>query len=252
MPKRPIEFECRPVLKDVICAFGEKCFHNTHYICENNSGDCLPSDACPFNALVNNLQIHSVCRASGCVRITGTYDIFVWYRYNGQRMVGEAQRLGVPFAVQVPIFAVGDGCGTIVCEDGCALETQVCAQNTRLEVIEAVLEADKKVHGREACPGCGMRLKVVVEKVFQAFEHGPQVVCLPVCTPESCPPPTGGPIGGECQPFVKPSTCPTFCVEDEVFSPDKCDECPPPTKRARDQDSRDHDHDHHCRCEDER
>ncbi|WP_227763823.1 hypothetical protein [Zhaonella formicivorans] len=232
MFKKPIELECRPVLKDVICAFGEKCFHNIHYICETINGECIPSDACPFNAIVNNLQIHTVSRTNGCVRITGTYDIFVWFRFNGQRMIGQAERLCVPFNVQVPIFAVNDGCKTLVCEDGEILGTQVCALNTRLDIIEAVVERDVDHHHHhspiEVCPDCEFRLKIVVEKIFQAFEHGPQVLCIPVCPPEACPTPTEGPIGGECPPLTRPTKCPDFCRQDEVFNPDNCDQCPPP------------------------
>lgn len=234
MFKRPVDFECRPVLKDVICSFGEKCFHNIHYICRTTNGDCIPSDACPFNAIVNNLEINSVARANGCVRITGTYDLFVWFRFNGQRLIGQAERFNVPFAVQVPIFAVDNGCREIVCEDGGILGTQVCALNTRLEIVEAVVERDDfdddhhHCHDENVCPGCSVRLKVVVEKIFQAFEHGPQIVCLPVCPPELCPPPTQGPIGGECPPFMRPTECPDFCEQDEVFNEDNCDQCPPP------------------------
>ncbi|MDS1029703.1 hypothetical protein RDV78_04175 [Bacillota bacterium LX-D] len=237
-----IDFECRPVLKDVLCAFGEKCFHNTHYICETMEGDCLPSDACPFNALVNNLIILSITPTNGCVKITGTYDIFVWYRFNNQRMIGQVQRLGVPFNVQVPIFEIEGGCNPIICEDGNTLGTQICAVNTRLEVVEAVLESDARKDHQEACPGCPSRLRVVIEKVFQAFEHGPQVVCLPVCAPGNCPAPTAGPVG-PCPPFVGPTKCSYPCREDEVFKPDNCDQCPPPTDSSHSR------HDHGCGAE---
>lgn len=256
MFKRPRELECRPVLKDVICAFGEKCFHNIHYICETTTGDCIPTDACPFNAMVNNLEIQSVTRTGGSVRITGKYDLFVWFRYNGQRMIGQAERLNVPFTVHVPLFSVNNGCREIVCEGGVVLGTEVCALNTRLEVVEAVVERDDKKHGHcrqdgeqmeiievveeegkeqsedglerhhkgkeNICPGCPVRLKVVVEKIFQAFEHGPQVICIPACDPEFCPPPTESPI--ECKPFIRPTKCPEFCVQDEVFDNSRSEE----------------------------
>lgn len=257
MFKRPRELDCRPVLKDVICAFGEKCFHNIHYICRTTDGDCIPSDACPFNAMVNNLEIKSVTRSGGNVRIRGKYDLFIWFRYNGQRMIGQAQRLNVPFSVEIPLFSVNDGCREIVCEGGHVLGTEVCALNTRLEVVEAVVERDsKKKKGKDhcrhdqaetmevevevldveemgvekedseenltrhkkdqdgVCPGCSVRLRVVVEKIFQAFEHGPQVICIPACDTEFCPPTTESP---ECpKPFVRPTKCPEFCVQDEA------------------------------------
>jgi hypothetical protein len=226
--QEPIELICRPVLKDVICRFGEKCFHNIHYLCEadTNGLDCIPPDACPFDATVSNLRIDHVERAGNCVRIRGRYDIAVFFRFDEQRRVGSASRNDVEFAVQVPLQNVNGGCQDIVCECGRPLEREVCAFNTRLEVIEAVVEPDGTGTGN-VCPGCDFRIRVVVEKVFRAFEHGKQVLCLPVCPPEACvpPPTTEAPF---CPPFTRTTECPSFCTDDEVFFPDNCDQCPPP------------------------
>lgn len=228
--QEPIELECRPVLKDVICRFGEKCFHDVHYLCNFSSTTastqrCIPEDACPFDAIVSNLDITLVERANGCVRVCGNYDLFVFFRFDNQRMVGQAVRNNVPFCVQVPVSEVNGGCVDIVCEGGTTLTREVCAFNTRLEVVEAVVETD----GIDAdiCEGCNTRIRVVVEKVFRAFEHGQQVLCIPVCPPEACVPvpTTSGPF---CPPFTRPTECPTFCEDDEFFTPDNCDTCPPP------------------------
>ncbi|WP_227763827.1 hypothetical protein [Zhaonella formicivorans] len=230
---RPTTLECQPVFKDVICRFGEKCFHNIHYLCttRDTASGCIPGDACPFEALVTNLRIDSVERANGCVRICGRYDITVFFRFDGQRRIGQAERDNVDFCVQVPLSNVNDGCVEIVCEDGRKFETEVCAFNTRLEVVEATVEPDPDAEN--ICHNCPTRLRVVVEKIFRAFEHGPQVLCIPVCPPEACAPPPPGTISPACPPFVKPTECPSFCVDDEVFFPDNCDVCPPPQTTVR-------------------
>lgn len=220
---------CRPVLKDVICRFGEKCFHNIHYLCNtpDTEDNCIPNDACPFEALVSDLKIDSVQRNGGCVRIEGRYDITVFFRFNGQQRIGKAFRKDVEFVVQVPLQNVNGGCIEIVCEDGKRLETEVCAFNTRLEIIEAIVEPDG--HKRDdICPKCDTRLRVVVEKIFQAFEHGLQVLCIPVCPPEECAPPPTPTVSPFCPPLIRPTECPSFCTDDEVFFPDNCDQCPPP------------------------
>ncbi|HHU33320.1 MAG: hypothetical protein ACOX1Y_03145 [Zhaonellaceae bacterium] len=230
--QEPIELECRPVLKDVICRFGEKCFHDVHYLCSFSQPDgscskeaCIPEDACVFDAIVTNLDITSVERSNGCARVCGNYDLFVFFRFDEQRQVGQAVRNNVPFCVQVPMSSVNDGCQEIVCEGGKRFETKVCAFNTRLEVVEAVAEQDNT--DANICPGCGTRIRVTVEKVFRAFEHGKQVLCIPVCPPEVCVPvPTT--VSPFCPPFTRPTECPSFCQDDEFFFPDFCDQCPPP------------------------
>jgi len=229
--QEPIELECRPVLKDVICRFGEKCFHDVHYLCRftpagsTTTPVCIPDDACVFDAIVTNLDITSVSRSNGCVRVCGNYDLFVFFRYDDQRLVGQAVRNNVPFCVQVPLTSVNGGCQEIVCEGGKRFETKVCAFNTRLEVVEAVAEQDNI--DANVCEGCNTRIRVVVEKVFRAFEHGKQVLCIPVCPPEACVPvPTT--VSPFCPPFTRPTECPSFCEDDEFFTPANCDTCPPP------------------------
>jgi len=227
--QEPIELECRPVLQDVICRFGEKCFHDVHYLCNftpagTTTPVCIPEDACVIDATIANLAITSVERSNGCARVCGNYDLNVFFRYDNQRLIGQAVRTDVPFCVQVPLAAVSGGCQEITCEGGNSLETEVCAFNTRLEVVEAVAEQDN--NGANICEGCTTRIRVVVEKVFRAFEHGTQVVCLPVCPPEACEhvPTTLSPL---CSPFSRPTECPSFCQDDEFFYPDWCDRCPP-------------------------
>lgn len=225
--QEPIELICRPVLKDVICRFGEKCFHNIHYLCEAdvNGRECIPADACPFNAIVNNLRINRVERAGSCVRVEGRYDLVVLFTFDDQRRVGTARREDVEFVVQVPLQPIDGGCQDIVCEND-TFQREVCAFNTRLEIVEATVEPDGSETGN-ICPGCDFRIRVVVEKIFRAFEHGTQVLCIPVCPPEACVPvpTTEAPF---CPPFTRPTACPSFCVDDEVFSPNNCNQCPPP------------------------
>jgi hypothetical protein len=233
--QEPIELECRPVIKDVLCRFGEKCFHDVHYLCTFSTAPgfrhvptapiCIPDDACVFDAVVTDLEITSVERSNGCARVCGKYDLSVFFRFNEQRQVGQAVRNNVPFCVQVPMSQVNDGCAKIFCESGSQFETEVCAFNTRLEVVEAIVEADNI--DANICEGCGSRIRVVVEKVFRAFEHGKQVLCVPVCPPEVCVPvPTT--VSPFCPPFTRPTECPSFCQDDEFFFPDFCDQCPPP------------------------
>jgi hypothetical protein len=163
--QEPIELECRPVLKDVICRFGEKCFHDVHYLCSFSQPDgscskeaCIPEDACVFDAIVTNLDITSVERSNGCARVCGNYDLFVFFRFDEQRQVGQAVRNNVPFCVQVPMSSVNDGCQEIVCGGGKRFETKVCAFNTRLEVVEAVAEQDNT--DANICPGCNFQANV--------------------------------------------------------------------------------------------
>ncbi|MDS1030327.1 hypothetical protein RDV78_07500 [Bacillota bacterium LX-D] len=220
---QPIELECRPELREVVCRFGEKCFHDTHYICKDSAGNCLPADACPFDAVVSGLTITSVTPSDSCAQITGTYDIDVFFRFDNQRRVGVATRKDAAFTVQVPLGDVNE-CFDIFCEDG-PLPRRVCVFNTRLEVIEAALEPDDI--DANICPRCEFRFRVVVEKIFRAFEHALQVVCAPVCSIDVCQPAptTESPF---CPPFTNPTECPSFCEEDEVFNPDNCNTCPPP------------------------
>ena len=230
--QEPIELECSPVLKDVVCRFGEKCFHDVHYLCTFapttsalRCPPCIPEDACVFDALVTNLEITSVERAGNCARVCGNYDLFVFFRYDEQRMVGQSVRNDVPFCVQVPMIPLDGICNPIFCEGGTQFPTEVCAFNTRLEVVEAAAEPDDR--DANVCEGCSTRIRVVVEKVFRAFEHGRKVLCIPVCPPEVCiPVPTT--VSPFCPPFTRPTECPSFCVDDEFFTPENCDTCPPP------------------------
>lgn len=221
--RQEIELECRPVLKDVICRFGEKCFHNIHYVCIPE--DIPEEDVCPFDANVSNLRINTVERAGNCVRISGLYDICVFFRYDEGRRIGTACREDVAFTVQVPVQPVNGGCYDIYCESG-LLEREVCAYNTRLEVVEATVEPDGE-GDEDFCEERDFRIRVVVEKIFRAFEHGCQVICIPACPQDVCvpPPTTEAPF---CPPFVRPTECPSFCESDEIFYPDNCDQCPPP------------------------
>lgn len=158
------------VTENTILSQGKQCFHRTHYLCHTKDGNCLPRDACPFEAIVTNLYITKVEKKGNCARVSGTYDILVWFKYAQGKLVGHAEAKEVTFTVHIPLTPVGSS----VLQGN---KARLCVEATKLKVLRVLVERDKK----GICQDCCHRLKAEIEQEVLAFEYSLQPLFLPSC-----------------------------------------------------------------------
>ncbi|ABB16145.1 MULTISPECIES: hypothetical protein [Carboxydothermus] len=218
---RQVEVNCCPVVMDAVTESGIKCFHNTHILCKDTNGNCIPIDACILKAIVYDLNIISVQQVNGCMNIKGTYRVRVLYEFDNQTQVGTADEQ-FDFDVNIPLAKTD----CIVAKCDCCEEE--CATATKLHVIFATVEMDTTGSCQGQCTGSPVvRIRVIVEKEFMAFKHCKAVVCLPLCPPEFCAP-GEGPPAGECPDYVETTECPSWCQDNPDSPYNECTSCPPP------------------------
>lgn len=156
------------VMENTILRQGKQCFQRSHYLCKTKDGNCLPCDSRPFEAIATNLYITKVEKKGDWARVTGKYDVMVWFRYGGGQLIAQSEDKDINFSLQLPLKTVGKPILS-------GLKTRLCVQNIDLRVVKAVVEKD----GKDICPGCSRRLKVVVEQEIIAFESALSPLTLP-------------------------------------------------------------------------
>jgi len=227
------KFRCTPVIMEKVCATGTKCFHDVHYLFENESGRPIPPDACPINCVVSNFVILGVgdepCphgvnpprRVGLCVIFTVRYRVRVWYEYVDPQTntleVGMASNV-FERELSVPVELVDGGC--VLCQPE---SLDLCVRRINLDCIRAALVPRPAGFPSNFPP---FAIEVTVEKEFFVMESGKSIVCLPTCTEECIDLPF--PIlPGECVPFEREPQCSDFCQETDL-EPGRCAQCPPP------------------------
>ena len=223
---------CTPVIQEIVCASGRKCFHDIHYLFETETGAPVPADACPLNCIANNLVIIGVNapvppggfpprRVGNCVIFVVQYRVRVFFEFfdvaTNSIEVGSA--VGVfDRELAVPVTNFGDGC--VLCEPE---DTTICVRRLNFDCIRAVLVPRPAGFPTTFPP---FAIEVTIEKEFFALESGRSIICIPTCV-EDCielPPPV---LPGECVPFEREPQCPSFCEETDL-EPGRCAQCPPP------------------------
>lgn len=224
--------ECTPIILEKVCATGQKCFHDIHFLFETTTGSPIPVDACPINCIASNLVIVGVDvpvppggfpprRVGNCIIFVVRYMIRVFFEFvdpaTGIIDVGTASEIFTR-ELAVPVTNINGGCVLCIPE-----ETTICVRQLNFDCIRALL-----VPRPEGFPDTfpPFAIEVTVEKEFFVLESGRSIVCLPTCV-ESCidlPFPVSP---GECVPFEKPAQCPDFCQETDL-QPGRCAQCPPP------------------------
>lgn len=165
---------CNLAMEEVVLSQEIKCFHHVHYLCSTREGKCIPQDSCPLEALAANLYITNVERRGDGAKISGTYDVMVWFKYGEGQVVGYSEKK-VFFTVFIPLSLVRTP----------FIKTRLCVKNTKLDVLGATLEQDKK----NICPGCGYTMKVEIEQEFMVFLQGLQPICQPASLVKEYPTP---------------------------------------------------------------
>lgn len=223
---------CDPLIMEKVCATGQKCFHNVHFLFENTEGNPIPSDACPIDCLVSDFFIYQSNtdfptldfspprRIEDCICFTVHYKVRVWYEFTNTSGIKEVNMALGEFDRElcVPIEEVGNGCVRCVPET-----TNICIRCITLNCIKATL-ISKPANIPEYIPQ--FAIHVTVEKEFFCLKSSQAIVCFPICK-EPCVelPPF---ISGQgCAPFEKEGICDNWC-EDTDFDPDNCAQCPPP------------------------
>jgi len=213
---------CIPAIKEVVCRWGAKCFHNIHYAdCFTPFGQSscvpIPNGACLQGLpTITNFFLEFLGQTTGdCCRVRVTYTIVaIVIDFATGTPIGVIQE-DVEVFLQIPTFPVpGPLCfGPIITEDAFVI--------TFPRVYSATI----------ACVNGINQAIFRVEKEFGCFKSQRAIICQldcapdePACTPPSPTPPTS-PF---CPEFTTPTVCFEFCVDDELFSPYNCDQCPPP------------------------
>jgi len=226
------KFICTPVIMEKVCASGRKCFHDIHYLFENEAGCPIPTDACPINCIASNLKIIGVNipvppggapprRVGECIIFTVSYRVRVFYEFFDTAI--ESIEMGTAAGcfdreLAVPVNNFDGGC--VLCNPE---ENEICVRRINFDCIRAVVVPRPAGFPSTFPP---YAIEVTVEKEFFALESGRSIICMPTCAKKCIDLPF--PIlPGECVPFEKPAKCSEFCQETDL-EPGRCAQCPPP------------------------
>lgn len=154
-----------------ILSQGKKCVHRTHYLCHTKEGNRLPQDICPLEAVVANLYITDVKKKGSWAKVSGTYDLFVWFRDNQRHTIGLAEVKKFSFTEHISLSTV---LKNSVLQ---GIKSHLCVQNLILKVVRVVTGRCREKN----CQDYDQILKVVVEQKLIAFEYSLQPLCLPTC-----------------------------------------------------------------------
>lgn len=227
------KFNCTPVIMEKVCASGTKCFHDIHYIFENEQGCPIPADACPINCVVCNFKIYGVGqepasegvslprRVGSCVIFTICYKVRVWYEFFDSRCnnleVGVACNV-FERELAIPLEEIDGGC--VLCQPEAV---DLCIRRLNLDCIRAVVVPKPDGFPTSFPP---YAIEVTVEKEFFAMESGKSIICIPTC--KDCIDLPFPIIPGQCIPFEREPKCDHYCQETDL-DPGRCAQCPPPT-----------------------
>ena len=223
---------CTPLILEKVCASGRKCFHNIHYLFEDENGRPIPPDACPVNCIVSNFFIYATdgnpCppgflpprRVGDCICFTVHYRVRVWFEHTTPTGVQDVHMAVAEFDRElcVPVEEIAGGC--VLCDPQ---DTDICVRRLAFDCIRANLVPTPFGF---PCNFPPFAIEVTVEKEFFALESGRSIVCIPTCVDEciELPPPVAGDV---CIPFEREGVCDDWC-EDTDMNPDNCAQCPPP------------------------
>lgn len=224
----PINTVCIPSIKEVVCRWGAKCFHNIHYAdCyfpfEHFNGrfeGCqpIPDGAClqGMPSISNFFVVFKgLSPDNRCCRICINYTITAILVNASGIPIGLITPQTTDPPVQVPIFDVPNVlCFGPIINHGVFTILPPRVYSATITKINGVNTAVFRV-----------------EKEFGCFESRQAIVCQLECSPDepACTPPMPTPpTSPGCPTFTTPTVCFEFCVDDERTSPGNCDQCPPP------------------------
>ncbi|MHB8156209.1 MAG: hypothetical protein ACYDEQ_02240 [Desulfocucumaceae bacterium] len=213
---------CIPSIKEVVCRWGAKCFHDIHYSTTYIPfGVAIPATIPPgaclqgLPTITNFIIVLDPLVVNGCCRVLVTYTIVAILVDANGLPIGVITKVVTALPLQIPIFDVPN----VLCfgpvinhEPFVILFPRV--YSATITTVNGVLTAVFRV-----------------EKEFGCFESRNAIVCQLECSPDepSCTPPMPTPpTSPGCPTFTTPTVCFEFCVDDELFSPYNCDQCPPP------------------------
>lgn len=223
--KRPhmgVETVCIPSIKEVVCRWGSKCFHDIVYCATflpfgEITPIPIPAGAClqGLPTITNFTIVLDPTVVNGCCRVIVGYTIIAIVVDASGLPIGVISKVIANLGLQIPIFGVPN----VVCfgpiinrEPFVLLSPRV--YSATIQLIDGVLAAVFRV-----------------EKEFGCFESRNAIVCQLECDPDepACTPPMATPpTSPGCPTFTTPTVCFEFCVDDEISSPYNCDQCPPP------------------------
>ncbi len=226
-------FNCTPIILEKVCASGTKCFHDIHYLFEDERGCPIPADSCPINCVVSNFTIFGVGneplrdgieaprRVGECIVFNVAYKVRVWYEFFDTSTNCLEVRMASQFferELAVPVTDIDGGC--VLCQPEAV---DLCIRRINLDCIRAVVVPRPQGYPSTFPP---YAVEVTVEKEFFAMESGKSIVCVPTCVEECIDLPFPV-LPGECVPFEREAKCDTFCQETDL-EPGRCGQCPPP------------------------
>ncbi len=226
------KFCCTPVIMEKVCASGQKCFHDIHYLFKTDAGVPVPADACPINCIASNLKIVGVNapvppggfaprRVGDCIIFTIQYKVRVFFEFFDT--ASDSLEMGTASGcfdreLAVPVEDFQGGC--ILCKPE---ETEICVRRINFDCIRAVLVPRPAGFPTTFPP---FAIEVTVEKEFFALESGRSIICIPTCANECIELPFPV-LPGECVPFEREPLCDEFCQETDLQT-GRCAQCPPP------------------------
>ncbi|MFZ5595883.1 MAG: hypothetical protein ACOY31_02575 [Bacillota bacterium] len=213
---------CIPSIKEVVCRWGAKCFHDIHYSTTyipfgSTVPTPIPAGACLQGLpTITNFSITlDPTVINGCCRVLVSYTIVAILIDTAGLPIGVITKVIINLPLQIPIFDVPN----VMCfgdvinrEPFVILFPRV--YSATITTVNGVLTAVFRV-----------------EKEFGCFESRNAIVCQLECSPEdpSCTPPMPTPpTSPGCPTFTTPTVCFEFCLDDELYSPYNCNQCPPP------------------------
>lgn len=217
-----VETICIPSIKEVICRWGAKCFHDIHYSTTftpfgSTTPVPIPPGAClqGLPTITNFSIVLDPTVTNGCCRVLVSYTIIAIVVDANGLPIGVITKVVSNLPLQIPIFDVPN----VLCfgplinrEPFVILFPRV--YSATITTVDSVLTAVFRV-----------------EKEFGCFESRKAIVCQLECSPEepACTPPMATPpTSPGCPTFTTPTVCFEFCLDDELSSPYNCDQCPPP------------------------
>lgn len=217
----PVSTICIPAIKEVVCRWGAKCFHDIHFSETftpfGGSPQPIPNGACLQGLpVITNFDLKFDRQVDTCCRVLVSYTIVaIVIDFATGTPIGVIQENVVNLPLQIPTFPVpGPLCfGPVIHEDAFVIQFPRVFSAT-ITTINGVNTAVFRV-----------------EKIFGCFKSQLAIICQLDCAPDepACTPPMPTPPTSPfCPEFTTPTVCFEFCVDVEGTSPYNCDQCPPP------------------------
>ena len=213
---------CIPAIKEVVCRWGQKCFHDISFADTfipfgSTCTQPIPNGACLQGLpTITNFVLDFLGQVEGdCCRTRLRYTLVaVVIDFTTGTPIGVIQD-NVEVFLQIPTFPVpGPLCfGPIIREDAFVIQFPRVYSAT----ITTINGVNTAVFRTEKILGCFKSQNAIICQLDCAPDE-------PACTPPFPTPPTS-PF---CPEFTTPTVCFEFCVDVEGTSPYNCDQCPPP------------------------